>query len=54
MERDLREHIEIIERNQKTILQEVQLSHQKLDESLANIVAILRGIEDELRRQRRR
>jgi hypothetical protein len=53
MDRDLREKLDLIERNQVGIHQDIARVHKDLAETLQTVVAILRGIEDELKRQRK-
>jgi hypothetical protein len=53
MDRDLKEQLDLIKSNQKAIHDQVVSAHRDLAETLENVVAILRGLEDELRRQRK-
>jgi hypothetical protein len=53
MDRDLREHLELLERNQVGIHQDIEKTRNDVAEMHQQVVAILRGIEDELKRRRR-
>jgi hypothetical protein len=53
MDRDLKEQLDLIKSNQKAIHEQLVAAHRDLAQTLESVVAILRGIEDELRRQRK-
>jgi hypothetical protein len=53
MDRDLKEQLDLIKSNQKAIHEQIVAAHRDLAKILENVVAILRGIEDELRRQQK-
>lgn len=53
MDSELKKHLDLIENNQKAIHDQILHAHKDLAGTLATVVAILRGIEDELKRQRK-
>jgi hypothetical protein len=53
VDRDLKEQLDLIKSNQKAIHEQLVAAHRDLAQTLESVVAILRGIEDELRRQRK-
>ena len=53
MDNDLRKELDLIKSNQKAIHEQIVAAHKGLDSTLETVVSILRGIEDELRRQRK-